>query len=97
MPQQAMRTGQNCAPTSGLAGSIHKCCKLQFLGEASVTGHEPLGLPASGKVNIWLPRPAQRTPRPASWHAGQAKRWKEDGQNGPPRAPPALKLSMLAK
>eukprot|EP00983_Pelagomonas_calceolata_P090026 1157371-Pelagomonas_calceolata.AAC.3 len=39
---------------------------------APFMGREPLGLPASSKVHTWLPWPAQRTPRPETWHAGQA-------------------------
>eukprot|EP00983_Pelagomonas_calceolata_P087117 1156890-Pelagomonas_calceolata.AAC.3 len=44
----------------------------QFFGGAPFMGREPVGLPLSGKVHTWLPWPAQRTPRPETWHAVQA-------------------------
>eukprot|EP00983_Pelagomonas_calceolata_P127504 1161410-Pelagomonas_calceolata.AAC.8 len=58
--------------SSGEAKSLDNHGKPRILGEAPFMGHEPLGLPPSGKVHIWLPWPAQRTLRPETWHAGQA-------------------------
>eukprot|EP00983_Pelagomonas_calceolata_P001958 65939-Pelagomonas_calceolata.AAC.6 len=66
-------------------------------------GRKPLGLPASGKVQTWLPWPAQRTPRPETRHAGQAKSLRQPCSiRGPPwpepsTPSPAIKLGMRAK
>eukprot|EP00983_Pelagomonas_calceolata_P032345 1014903-Pelagomonas_calceolata.AAC.3 len=48
--------------------------------------NEPLGLPTSGKVHIWLPWPALRIPRPGTRHACQIQQEADVSQN--PAWPP---------